>query len=75
MYHTIEFAADLWVDLERNHTQPLERLRVQKGTKHRVRVRPFVVETRTGPIEVADLCLENGATIRDVPFAAFRFVE
>jgi hypothetical protein len=33
------------------------------------------VETRRGPVEVADLVLEDGSMARAVRFATFRFID
>jgi hypothetical protein len=75
MYHTIEFAADMWVDLERSPKQPLERIQLRRGTRVRAQIRPHVIETLAGPTEVADLFFEDGATARDIPFRRFAFAE
>ena len=34
-----------------------------------------MVETSTGPVEVADLFFEDGTATRGVPFACFCFLE
>jgi hypothetical protein len=75
MYDSIQFTADFTVDVEVSPKQPLERLRIQKGTRTRAQVKPYVVDTNGGPIEVADLFFEDGTTTRTVPFACFHFVE
>ena len=74
MYHTIEFAADLTVDLEVSPKQPLERVRMRKGMRRRAQVRPYVLETEDGPVEVADLFFDDGTAARKVPFACFALV-
>jgi hypothetical protein len=75
MYHTIEFVANIWVDLERSPKQPLERIELHHGMKMRAQIRPHVIETRTGPIEVTDLFFEDGTVARGVPFGYFTFAE
>ena len=75
MYHTIEFTDARMVDLEITPNKPLERLRIGKGTRLRAQIKPCVVETVFGPVEVADLFFEDGTTTRMVPFGAFRFVD
>ncbi len=75
MYHLIEFNASFTADLEVSPKQRLERLRVRKGTRANVCLRPYVVETAGGPVEVADLFFEDGTVTRLVPFEQFRFVE
>jgi len=75
LYHTIEFGADMWVDLERSPRQPLERARLGRGTKARAQIRPHVIETPDGPTEVADLFFDDGTAARDVPFSLFTFAD
>jgi hypothetical protein len=75
MYHTIEFAIELAADLEISRKHPLERVRIHKGTRARVQIKPYVVESDDGPVEVADLFFENGTTTRMVRFEWFAFVE
>jgi len=75
MYHLIEFAADFMVDLETSPRNWLEQMLVQRGTRVQAQLRPYVVETREGPVEVADLYFEDGAVTRGIPFAFFSFVE
>jgi hypothetical protein len=73
MYHTIEFNVTGIIDIEVGRKQPLERLCVEKGTRLRAELRPYVIEAADGPAEVADLYLENGTVTRAVPFAFFAF--
>lgn len=75
MYHTIEFALELEVDLEISRTKPLERLVIRKGAHLTAQIRPYVIEGTDGPIEVADLFFEDGSATRRVPFAWFNFVQ
>jgi hypothetical protein len=51
------------------------RLVLQNGTRVRAQVKPYVVESKHGPIELADLFLENGSAARAVRFASFRFLD
>jgi hypothetical protein len=41
----------------------------------RVQLRPFVLETDEGLLEVADLFFEDGTAARAVPFASFSFID
>ncbi len=41
----------------------------------KVQLRPYVVETGIGPVEVADLYFADGSATRFVPFRSFKFVE
>jgi hypothetical protein len=75
MYHTITFIADRWIDLERSSRYPLERLLVRSGTQVRAQLKPYIVESLYGPLEVADLFFDDGTATRSVPFACFAFVE
>jgi hypothetical protein len=75
MYHTIEFADDLIVDLEISPKHWLERMVVRKGTRLQAQIKPYVVETDDGPVEVADLFFEDGTTTRMVRCESFSFAE
>jgi hypothetical protein len=75
MYHSILFTGDLLVDVEVSPRRPLEHLLIRAGTRLRSQVKPYVVETDSGPVEVADLFFEDGTTTRRVPFACFLFAE
>jgi hypothetical protein len=75
MYHTIEFNVTGMIDLETARKQPLERLCIERGSRLRVQLRPYVIEAADGPAEVADLYLENGSITRAVPFAFFAFTD
>ena len=75
MYHTIEFDEPLTLDLEISPKQPLERVSVRKGTRLQAQIKPYVVETEDGPVEVADLFFDDGTTARRVRFSSFSFVE
>ncbi len=75
MYHTIEFGVEFLADLEVSPKKPLERLRIRKGDRLPAQIKPYVVETAEGPVEVADLFFEDGTATRGVPFACFCFVE
>jgi hypothetical protein len=75
MYHTIEFATELVVDVEISRRQPLERVFIRMGARLQAQIKPYVVETEDGPVEVADLFFEDGTGTRAVPFACFSFVD
>jgi hypothetical protein len=75
VYHTIEFAVEFVADVEVSRKQPLERVRIRKGDRLPAQVKPYVVESDDGPVEVADLFFEDGTATRQVPFAYFAFVE
>ena len=75
MYHTIQFAVEYEATLEVSRKLPLERVRIRKGDRVDAQVRPHVVETDDGPIEVADLFFADGSVTRNVPFGSFAFVD
>jgi hypothetical protein len=73
MYHNIEFNENLTIDLEVSRKQPLERIQLRRGTRLQAQIKPYVVETEEGPVEVADLFFSDGTATRQVPFACFAF--
>jgi hypothetical protein len=75
MYHTIEFSDEFMCELEISPKHWLERLLIRFGTRLQVQIKPYVVETGKGPVEVADLFFADGGTTRMVPFASFSFVD
>jgi hypothetical protein len=75
MFHTIEFDETLTLELETSPKEPMERVSFKKGTRLKAQIRPRVVETKKGPVEVADLYFEDGTTTREVRYASFTFVE
>ncbi|HLN27305.1 MAG TPA: hypothetical protein VK395_06145 [Gemmataceae bacterium] len=75
MYHTIEFAEGFMVDLEISPKHWLERMLIRRGTRLQAQIKPYVVETDDGPVEVADLFFADGTTTRMVPFESFSFVD
>jgi hypothetical protein len=75
MYHIIEFVVEVTIDLEVSRSQPLEKVCIRKGTRLKAEIKPYVMETKKGPIEVADLYLENGKTTRGVAFGNFMLVD
>jgi hypothetical protein len=75
MYHTIEIVADVVADLERSRKLPLEQLALKRGTRLQAQIKPYVMERPEGPVEVADLFLEDGSAARGVLFGCFSFVD
>jgi len=75
MYHTITFAADVQADLEISPKHHLEKTLLRKGSRWDVQIKPYVVETDDGPVEVADLFFADGRVARGVPFGVFAFVD
>jgi hypothetical protein len=75
MYHTIEFTSGSRHDLEGSRKAPQGKQAVRQGARRQARLRPYVVETRSGPIEVADLHFDDGTALHGIPFACFFFVD
>lgn len=75
MYHTIQFKVQYRADLEVSRSHPLEQIIIRRGTQRKAQIKPHIVETEEGPVEVADLYFEDGTVTRCVPFACFGFVD
>jgi hypothetical protein len=75
MYHIIEFRVECWMDLEVSPQHWLEHVRVAKGARVQARVVSRVIETASGPVEVADLYFEDGSACRQMRCAWFVFVD
>jgi hypothetical protein len=48
---------------------------IRPGTCLQAQIKPYVVETENGPVEVADLFFADGTSAHRVPFEAFSFVD
>jgi len=75
MYHDVQFTENLLIDVERSAKDHLERTAIREGSRARVQIKPYVIETDEGPVEVADLFFEDGTATRRVSFDSFFFVE
>jgi hypothetical protein len=75
MYHMIEFGAAFVAEVQVCPIVRLSRLKFEKGTRWSAEIRPYVIEGVNGPVEVADLCFDDGFTARNVPFSKFCFVD
>lgn len=75
MYHTIAFEESLRLSIEVSAKEPLERVTVKKGARMLAQIRPHVIETEDGPVEVADLFFEDGTATRGVRFSSFSFAD
>ena len=75
MYHAIQFAAEFVALPEVPPRRRRQRALFRKGDRLKARVRPYVVETRRGPAEVADLLFEDGSMTRGVPYRCLAFVD
>jgi hypothetical protein len=52
-----------------------QRVVIKEGTRLQAHLKPYVAESPDGPIEVADLHLDDGSITRAIRFAAFRFLD
>ena len=75
MYHTIRFAAEFVAQPELPPRHRRQRALIRKGDLLKAQVRPYVVETKRGPAEVADLLFEDGSMTRGVPYRCLAFVD
>jgi hypothetical protein len=75
MYHRIGFTVEFVADLELDALDRLEPMLFEKDSEVLAEVRPLVVETEDGPVEVADLQFFEGGLTRLVPYSYFRFVD
>jgi hypothetical protein len=75
MYHAIEFRLRGLAELETPGRPQLAQLVIKQGTRLHAEIKPYVVETKRGPVEVADLFLEDGSVARAVRYATFSFVD
>jgi hypothetical protein len=48
---------------------------INEGTRLSAKIKPYVAEPPGGPVEMADLYLEDGSVIRAVRLAAFQFFD
>jgi len=75
MFHQIEFRLRGLAELETPGKSNLEQLVIKQGTRLNAEIKPYIVETRRGPVEVADLFFEDGSVARAVRYATFSFVD
>jgi hypothetical protein len=75
MTHRVEFRWLVLAEIDRPEYAYPQRVIIKEGTQLAARIRPCVTESPDGPVEVADLTLEDGSTARAVRFAAFRFLD
>jgi hypothetical protein len=75
MYHSIEFCLKVVAAVETAGNDRMEQVVIKPGTRLRALVKPYVVESDLGPIESADLILEDGSVARGVRFASFSFLD
>jgi len=75
MYHTIRFAAEFVAQPELPPRHRRQRALIRKGDLLKAQVRPYVVETKRGPAEVADLYFEDGTAASRVPYRCFSFLD
>ena len=75
MFHQLEFRRMTLADVEQPAYAFMQRLVIKEGERLAARLLPHVEESAEGPVEVADLCLEDGCILKAVHYAAFRFLD
>jgi hypothetical protein len=75
MFHTIQFVAEFVALPELVPQEQRRRVLMRKGDRLKAQVRPYVVQTNRGLVEVADLFFEDGSMTCRVPYRYFSFVE
>ena len=75
MVHAIEFRWVVLAEVDRPEYAYPQRVVIKERTRLHAHIKPYVVESPDGPVEVADLHLDDGSVARAVRFAAFRFLE
>lgn len=75
MLHAIEFRWLVLADVDRPEYAYPQRVVIKEGTRLSAHIKPYVAESPDGPVEVADLHLDDGSVARAVRFAAFQFLD
>jgi hypothetical protein len=75
MFHHIEFCLATIAEVQRPEDALMQRLVIREGERLVVQCKPHVEESADGPVEVADLYLEEGSILKAVRYAAFRFLD
>ena len=75
MVHAIEFRRVVLAEVDRPEYRYQQRVVIKRGTRLHARIKPYVAESPDGPVEVADLYIDDGSVARAVQFAAFRFLD
>jgi hypothetical protein len=75
MTHRVEFRWLVLAEVDRPEYAYPQRVVIKEGTRLLAGIEPYVTESPDGPVEVADLQLEDGSVARAVRFAAFRFLD
>jgi hypothetical protein len=75
MCHTIRFEVELLRPVNAGRATSQRSVRIKQFSKVRARVRPDIAETLTGPREMAEVDLEDGSTLLEVPMGYFEFLD
>jgi hypothetical protein len=75
MVHAIEFRWVVLAEVDRPEYAYQQRVVIKEGTRLHAQIKPYVAESPDGPVEVADLYMDDGSVARAVRFAAFRFLD
>jgi hypothetical protein len=62
VYYNIEFRLKGVAELETPSRLHLEQLAIKPGTRLLAEIKPYVIESKFGPVEVADLLLDGRLT-------------
>jgi hypothetical protein len=75
MIHTIEFRWLVLAEINGPEYGLMQGIVINEGTRLSARIKAYVADSPDGPIEMADLYLEDGSVVRAVRFAAFAFLD
>lgn len=73
MYHKLRFRTSQELDLQIPGKGRLEKVKFRRGDVIEAYVRPYIIESEDGPVEIADLNLGREGTLVGVPMEFFRF--
>ena len=75
MIHPIEFRWLVLAEIDGPEYGLMQSVVINEGTRLSAKIKPYVAESPDGPIEVADLYLDDNSVVRAVRFAAFQFLD
>ena len=64
MVHVIEFRWVILAQVDRPDYSDQQQVVIKKGTRLHTHIKPYVIESPDGPVEVADLYLDDGSVAR-----------
>ena len=75
MFHSIEFRWLVLTEIDGPEYGRMQGVVINEGTRLSAKIKPYLAESPDGPIEMADLYLEDSSLIRAVRFAAFQVLD